>query len=131
MEEFFLRGFFFCKKLNVVDYKHVYVSVTIAKFAGTRRRAFSLTDYGYKVVGEFFAGGVKYVGARRVGKNLICYCVHYVRFTKPRSAVNKQRVIAFTGFFGNGFRRRIQELVGSAYYERIESVFGVDFHGAV
>ena len=125
MEKFFLRGLLFRQKLNVVDDKHVDVTVFVSEIHTFLRIGFALTDSRYKVARELFAGCVKNVFKRVVLFYVVCDSVHYVRFSETRSAVNEQRVIAVRRVFGNGFCRSVKVAVGRADHERIECVFGV------
>ena len=129
MKKFFLRGLLFGQKLNVVYYKHVNVAVFIPEIHSFLRISLALTDSRDKVARELFARGVKHVFQGVVLLYVVRYGVHYVRFAKPRAAVNKQRVITVRRVFRNGFSRGVKIAVGGADDERVESVFGVDGRG--
>lgn len=106
MEELLLRLFLARQKLNIVDQKHIYTSIFIAKLY-----RFVVPDRVDKFVGKLFRRQINDFRRGIMLNHIMADRMHQVGLAESNSSVNKQWIVRFRRRFRHSKRSRMCKAV--------------------
>ncbi len=119
VKKLLLQGRRFGQKMNIVNQQQVGVAIFIAEVLDApvlkRVNVFIHQRFAGNIIDVCFGMAVY----------IMSDGLHQVRFTEPRAAVNKERVIGLSGCLGHGQRGGMGKLVGRPHHERRKQVFWI------
>ena len=104
MEELLLSWLLSYYKLNIIDKKHINVSVTVSECRITLLCILFITDSINKFVGKCFTGNIQYFFGGIMFQNVMCHGVHQMGLSKSNTSIYKERIVYFTRWFCNSYR---------------------------
>ena len=121
VEKLLLRGFPARNELDVINHQQIHHPQLRTKLIG-----FLLLNRLDHLVHKAFAGHIEDPLRRVFLVHIIADGLHQVRFPQPHAAVDKQRIVGFSGRFRRSECRGPGEPVAVSGNKGVESVFGIE-----
>ena len=124
MEKFLLGTLTTGDELNIVDEKQVRFPIFAAKFD-----ILLVLNSVNQLIGELIALDVHHIHIGIVLADLVGNGVKQVGLTHTGRAIQKQRVVGFTGGLSHGDGGTVRHAVGRTDNKAVEGELGIEIHG--